>query len=261
MAESFSSSIFTSAMSGGGGVVSSTTAALVSNPSIQAEIAGRRVGRSKPPTAAEKRAATDKAFIDASQIQRVLVALRTELADNGKLYRRTLRAVKRAGGTAATEARGLLPSDAPAPDNVLPSGFVRRNDSGWATTRTGRDGSRRERAFPRYDKFAAAASISVVASKTRRSRTASGWRGGNVEGVAVQMRDPAGSIYDAARRGKHPSGIRLVRGFVAASGLNAGLFRVLLPAVIKTRPAIKAAIELALSDAQRTFYAIGGSRS
>lgn len=182
----------------------------------------------------------------ARNIRETLKAVRTELGDNGKVYRRTLLAIKRAGSVAVARAGGYLPGE-----GELPSGFSRRNDKGWGASRTGATGIKRERTFPRYDRNAAVSGLRVISAKGRATRTESGWTSGSVDGVIVEQRDAAGNIFDIAGRrgGRTDSGKRLIAGFDRA-GLHSPLMRVLLPAVIDTRPEIEASIERALASAQ-----------
>lgn len=186
-----------------------------------------------------------------SGIAETLRALDRELGDNGKVYRQTVKAIKAAGDDAVNRARGYLPAD-----EYLPSGFTYRNNNGWAKSRTKRD-----RAFPRYEKRSAASSMRVVAAREKSTRTASGWRAGKMFGISIEMRDPAGSIYDVAGNGrskrqlnKHlsdPRSLRFIRLLGQAwIGDPNWRFHVVLPAVVDTRPEIINKIEFILDQSQ-----------
>lgn len=191
-----------------------------------------------------------------------LRALDTQLDDNGRLYRATIRSIKKAGNHAAKRAVGFLPSD--APDGPMPSGFVYRKQSeGWSQSRV----AGRERAFPRYDRAAASQSIRIVSARERSVRTDSGWRAGKMFGIGIEMRDPAANIYDVAGNGRSrrqkakqssdPRSKRFISLMKAASWLPPeAKFKVLLPAVIDTRPEIVRDINRALDAAQAALNAV-----
>ena len=172
-------------------------------------------------------------------IAEILRALDRELGDNGKVYRKTVKAIKDAGRQAEARARGFLPQEVD-----LPRGFTYRNDNGWAQSRI--DG---RRPFPRYDRAAATGSIRTVSAREKSVRTDYGWRAGKMYGIAIEMRDPAGSIYDVAGNGKSRRQ-QAKRSADPRSGAFVALlrrawigdpkwrFRVLLPAVVDTRPEI-----------------------
>ena len=177
--------------------------------------------------------------------------LDSELGDNGKVYRQTVKAIKDAGNDAAVRARGYLPDD-----TKMPRGFAYQNNNGWSKSRTDR-----ERAFPRYEQRTAQASIRVVSARDRAVRTETGWRGGKMFGIGIEMRDPAGSIYDVAGNGKSKRQT-MKRMTSPKSAVFVGLlrrawigdtkwrFRVILPAVVDTRPDIIKKIYLVLEDAR-----------
>ena len=185
-----------------------------------------------------------------------LRALDTQLGDNGRLYRFTIRSIKKAGNTAINRAVGFLPDDSPL--GPMPSGFVYRKQSeGWSKSRV----QGRDRAFPRYDKRAAQQSLRVVSARERSERTDNGWRAGKMFGIAVEMRDPAANIYDVAGNGRSrrqkakqstdPRSRAFIGLMKAASWLPPeAKFKVLLPAVIDTRPEIIADIRRSLDAAQ-----------
>lgn len=185
-----------------------------------------------------------------------LRALDTQLGDNGKLYRSTIRSIKKAGNIAINRAVGFLPDD--APKGPMPSGFVYRKQSeGWSQSRV----QGRDRAFPRYDRRAAQQSLRVVSARERSERTDNGWRAGKMFGIAVEMRDPAANIYDTAGNGRSrrqrakqstdPRSQAFIGLMKAASWLPPeAKFKVLLPAVIDTRPEVIADIRRSLDFAQ-----------
>lgn len=188
-------------------------------------------------------------------IPSTLRALDTQLGDNGKLYRATIRSIKKAGNTATKRAAGFLPSD--APQGPLPSGFTHKNSRGWSVSQV----EGRARAFPRYDRHAAVSSLRVVSAREKSERTDAGWRAGKMFGIAVEMRDPAANIYDVAGNGRSrrqrakqssdPRSRRFIALMKAASWLPPeAKFKVLLPAVIDTRPEIIADIQKSLAVAQ-----------
>lgn len=176
--------------------------------------------------------------VDVKDIAETLRALDRELGDNGKVYRATIRQIKKAGDQAVNRARGYLPQE-----RDLPSGFTHKNVRGWAVSRV----QGRDRAFPRYDRVAATGSIRVISARERSVRTDYGWRAGKMYGIAIEMRDPAGSIYDVAGnakskrqlRNRTPQGQRFIDQLKTAwIGDPKWNFRVLLPAVVDTRPEI-----------------------
>lgn len=185
--------------------------------------------------------ASGPARIRVTGIPETLRRLETEMGDNGSLYRKTVREIKKAGNIAAVRARGFLPAD-----DQMPSGFTYQNNNGWAVSRI----EGRARAFPRYEQRSAQSSIRVISAREKSERTPQGWRGGKMYGIAVEMRDPAGSIYDVAGNGRSrrqrakqssdPRSEAFIRLVKAASWLPpAARFKVLLPAVIDTRPDIE----------------------
>lgn len=196
-------------------------------------------------------------------IGELLRRLDTELGDNGRLYRKTVRSIKKAGDVAVVRARGFLPAD--DPEGPMPSGFVYRKQSeGWSTSRV----AGRARAFPRYDKLAADQSIRVVSVRDRSVRTDTGWKAGRMYGIGVEMTDPAASIYDVAGNGRSrrsrarqssdPRSARFISLMKAASWLPPDAkFRVLLPAVIDTRPEIIRDIEYQLMFAEADLNRAG----
>ena len=185
-----------------------------------------------------------------------LRALDSQLGDNGRLYRSTIRSIKKAGNTATKRAAGFLPAD--NPEGPMPSGFVYRKQSeGWSQSRV----EGRARAFPRYDRRAGVQSLRVVSARERSERTENGWRAGKMFGIAVEMRDPAANIYDVAGNGRSrrqkakQSTDPRSRAFIALMRAASWLppeakFKVLLPAVIDTRPEIIADIQKSLAVAQ-----------
>lgn len=173
-------------------------------------------------------------------IAETLRQLDTELGDNGRFYRRTVAAIKKAGSSAVTRAHGFLPSE-----QDMPSGFTHKNVRGWSVSRV----EGRARAFPRYDRQAAISSIRVISARERGVRTDTGWRAGRMFGIAIEMKDPAANIYDVAGNGRSkrqrnkvsstPKSREFIGLMRAASWLpEKARFRVLLPAVIDTRPEI-----------------------
>lgn len=206
---------------------------------------------------------TQSQTIRVGGIAETLRALDRELGDNGKLYRKTVRNIKKAGNVAVNRARGFLPQD--NPEGPMPSGFVfRKQSEGWAKSRI----EGRERAFPRYDKRAADQSIKVISARERSVRTDAGWRAGKMFGISVEMRDPAANIYDVAGNGRskrslarqssNPKSQAFISLMRAASWLPPqAKFRVLLPAVIDTRPEIIRAIEYQLMFAQAELNRVG----
>lgn len=188
-------------------------------------------------------------------IAETLRALDTQLGDNGKLYRSTIRSIKKAGNHAITRAVGFLPSD--DPKGPMPSGFVYRKQSeGWSQSRV----QGRERAFPRYDRQAGISSLRVVSAREKSERTDAGWRAGKMFGIAVEMRDPAANIYDVAGNGRSRRQRQkqmTYRSWAFISLMKAASwlppeakFKVLLPAVIDTRPEIIADIHKSLDVAR-----------
>lgn len=185
-------------------------------------------------------------------IAETLRALDQELGDNGRIYRSTVKAFKEAGSDAVRRAQGYLPAD-----DALPVGFTYRNDNGWAKSRTDR-----ARAFPRYEKRAASGSIRVVAARERSRRTDNGWRAGRMFGIAIEMKDPAASIYDVAGNGKSRRQL-LKRSSDPRSERFVGLlrrawigdpnwkFHVVLPAVVDTRPQIIAKMHGIIEKSQQ----------
>lgn len=183
-------------------------------------------------------------------IAQTLRRLESELGDNGKLYRKTVREIKNAGAEAATRAKGFLPSD-----SNMPSGFTYQNQNGWPVSKI--EG---KRPFPRYEQRSAQSSIRVISAREKSTRTESGWRGGKMFGIAVEMRDAAGSIYDVAGNGRSrrqrakqssdPRSLEFIGLMKAASILPpSAKFKVLLPAVIDTRPEIEKKIRHILKTA------------
>lgn len=196
-------------------------------------------------------------------IGELLRKLDTELGDNGKLYRKTVRSIKKAGNVAVVRARGFLPAD--DPEGPMPSGFVYRKQSeGWSQSRV----LGRERAFPRYDKLAADQSIRVISARDRSVKTATGWKAGKMFGIALEMTDPAANIYDVAGNGRSrrsrarqssdPRSARFISLMKAASWLPPeAKFKVVLPAVIDTRPEIIRDIEYQLMFAEAELNRVG----
>ena len=190
-------------------------------------------------------------------IAETLRLLERELGDNGKVYRKTIQSIKRAGEIAVNRSRGYLPQE-----TDLPSGFAYKN-----TTRFRREiGNTGKRPFPRYDGFAARNSIRVVSARERSVMTDHGWRGGKMYGIAVEMRDPAGSVYDvagngksrrqAAKRSSDPKSRFFIQQLRKAwTGDPKWRFRVVLPAVVDTRPEIIADIKRILELARYTLDA------
>lgn len=189
-------------------------------------------------------------MIRVDEIASTLRALESQLGDNGKMYRKTIRDIKKAGSQAVNRARGYLPAD-----ENLPRGFTYQNNNGWAQSRTERD-----RAFPRYERRSATSSIRIVSARERSVRTETGWHGGKMFGIAVEMKDPAGSIYDVAGNGKSrrqrirhlsdPRSLRFIRLLSDAwIGDPKWKFRVVLPAVVDTRPEIIRDIRAILKSA------------
>lgn len=181
-------------------------------------------------------------------VAETLRALDRELGDNGKVYRQTVRSIKKAGDQAVNRARGYLPQN----DEIHPSGFARQNLTRWSGTGT----------FPRYDRFAATSSIRVIAAREKARMTDRGWRAGRMFGIAIEMRDRAGSIYDVAGNGKSRRQLakraasEKSRRFVEQirrswTGDPNWRFRVLLPAVVDTRPDIVRDINRILVLAER----------
>lgn len=208
-------------------------------------------------------AQTQPQTIRVGGIAETLRALDRELGDNGKLYRKTVRNIKKAGNVAVVRARGFLPTD--NPEGPMPSGFVYRKQSeGWSQSRV----QGRARAFPRYDKRAADDSIRVISAREKSVRTETGWRAGKMFGISIEMMDAAASIYDVAGNGRskrslarqssNPSSQRFISLMRAASWLPPNAkFRVLLPAVIDTRPEIIRDIEYQLMFAQAELNRVG----
>lgn len=189
-------------------------------------------------------------------IAETLRALDQELGDNGRIYRSTVKAFKEAGSDAVRRAQGYLPAD-----DALPVGFTYRNDKGWAKSYLKNANGDAKRAFPRYEKRAASGSIRVVAARERSRMTDNGWRAGRMFGIAIEMKDPAASIYDVAGNGKSRRQL-LKRSSDPRSERFVGLlrrawigdpnwkFHVVLPAVVDTRPEIIAKMQ-AIIDRSR----------
>lgn len=200
-----------------------------------------------------------KTTLRVNGIAETLRALDTELGDNGKLYRRTVKDIKAAGNQAAVRARGYLPAE-----EDLPSGFTHKNKTKFPESRV----PGRARAFPRYDRRAAESSLRVVSARERSVRTDYGWRAGRMFGISLEMKDPAGSVYDVAGNGKSRRQ-RFKRSNDPRSMAFIGLlkqtwigdpkwkFRVVLPAVVDTRPEIIAGIHQSLDRAR---IALGAKR-
>lgn len=204
---------------------------------------------------------TPAQIIRVQGIAETLRALDTQLDDNGSLYRATIRSIKKAGNHASKRAIGFLPSDDPS--GPMPSGFVHKNQRGWAVSQV----QGRDRAFPRYDRQAAVSSIRVVSARERSTKTDTGWRAGKMFGIGIEMRDPAANIYDVAgnarskrqkaRQSSDPRSKRFISLMKAASWLPPDAkFKVLLPAVIDTRPEIIRDIHRALDAAQAALDAV-----
>lgn len=188
--------------------------------------------------------------VAARRIQGVLKELRTQLDDNGKVYKRALRAIKRAGQSAQTTAIMLLPYE-----SDLPSGFTRVSNDGWAKSRTNRTA-----AFPHFERRAAREGIKIQSLRGKAKMTERGWIGSGVNGIEIVQSDAAANIFDIAgtKGGVTAAGKRLIGLFDNASRFNAPLYRVLLPAVIETRPEIIHEIERALDAAQKALDRAGG---
>lgn len=187
----------------------------------------------------------------ARRIQATLKELRTQVGDGGKVYRRTLKAIRAAGNAAQMSAVMLLPYE-----SDMPSGFTRRNNKTWATSRTNRT-----RAFPTYERTSARMGIQVKTLRGRAKMTETGWVGAGVDGVEIIQTDAAGNIFDIAGRkgGSTESGKRLIALFDDASRFNAPLFRILVPAVVETKPQILREINRALDEAQAAVNRAGGT--
>lgn len=193
-----------------------------------------------------------QATLRVTGIPETLRALEQELGDNGRVYRKTVKAIKEAGGDAVRRARGYLPAE-----KQMPRGFTHKNERGWSVSRT-----EKERAFPRYDKAAADSSIRIVSARERSRMTDNGWRAGRMYGISVEMKDAAASIYDVAGNGKSrrqmakrssdPRSERFIgllrRAWIGDPNWR---FHVVLPAVVDTRPEIIAKIDVVLATAKR----------
>jgi hypothetical protein len=189
--------------------------------------------------------------IDTRQIGILLSRLNREMGDNGKFKKRTLAAFRKAGNVAVRRAGGYLPYS-----ENMPRGFAYVNQSGNPPKANSRNKRKDQRPWPRYDRDKAVKSIKVASLRANDRRV----RGYGVvstwSGVVVSMKDPAGSIFDTAGKGKDEkseSGLRLIHGFNASSTVPSNHYRVLLPAVIDTRPEIIAAINVAIHAAERAL--------
>ena len=177
--------------------------------------------------------ATDAAFtIDTSRVAATVKALNSEFGP--KFGRQLQRALKKTAQPAITRAKGYLPYE-----SLLPSGFVYRTNTTWPKANAANNNGGRP--WPRYDRMAAISTLKTRAVRGKARMIEGRWVGGQTASIAIEMRDPAASIFETAGKGKRQKSEkaqRLIAGFEAATSVGAGRYRVVLPAVVDTRPDI-----------------------
>lgn len=147
---------------------------------------------------------------------------------------------------------GELVAKAETPrEGQVPSGFAYINQSGvdWYGTR----GTAKARAFPRYNRDDARSSIKTTTRAAAKERFVRERRYGFVNIVGIEMTDPAASIIAAAgtmSNGKGARGERFINVIGQRTGLKRPLYRILLPAVIKTRPYVMASLKKVADEQQ-----------
>lgn len=194
--------------------------------------------------------------IDGARIAAVQKALRAEF---GPKHANRLRyIVQKAGLSAVRRARGYLPSE-----SEMLSGFAYVNKfSGWPkANKANSRGDRRP--YPRYRQSNAQKSVRTRSYRAKARRTESGgWIGGHTVALAVEMTDAAGAIYETAGKGKGTktaAGERMISGFNKLATMGPNRYRVVLPAVIDTRPEILLEIRRQVEIAERAVAAAGRS--
>lgn len=188
--------------------------------------------------------------IDTARIAATVKALNSEF---GPKFGRGLQAgLRKAAGPALNRAKGYLPQD-----SDMPSGFAYKNNQTWPKANAAN--SRRDgRPWPRYDRQAAIAGLRVRSRRGKARMVNNRWVGGQTASIALESRDPAAAIFETAGKGrgtKSEKAQRLIRGFEAATTVGPNRYRVVLPAVIDTRPEIVAEINRLVDDAEQRIRA------
>lgn len=145
---------------------------------------------------------------------------------------------------------GELVAKAETPrEGQVPSGFAYINQTGaeWYGTR----GTAKARAFPRYNRDDARASIKTTTRADRKERFVRERRYGFVNIVGIEMTDPAAAIIAGAgtmSAGQSEKGRRFINVIAERTGIKRPLYRILLPAVIKTRPYVMASLKMVADE-------------
>lgn len=184
--------------------------------------------------------------IDTSRVAATVKALNGEFGP--KFGRRLQKALRDAANPAINRAKGYLPYDA-----LMPSGFVYRNNNGWAKANAANSRGDR-RPWPRYERQTAIGTLRARSIRGRAKYVEGRWIGGQTASIAIEMKDAAASIFETAGKGKGAKSERaqrLITGFESATTVGPNRYRVVLPAVVDTRPDIIAAFGRIIDEAEQ----------
>lgn len=170
-----------------------------------------------------------------------------------KLERKSRDTLKRAAVVGELVAKSKAPRE-----GDVPSGFAYVNKFGQAPRAT--KASNRTRAFPRYDRDAVRKSIKTTTRRDPDVGSVARYRG-FVNVVGIELTDPAGAIVAAAGTaspGLSERGRRFVSTIAERTGVPRPLYRILLPAVIATRPYVIPALQKVAAEQQAIVARISG---
>lgn len=170
-----------------------------------------------------------------------------------KLERKSRDTLKRAAVVGELVAKSKTPRE-----GDVPSGFAYVNKYGQAPKAN--KASTRSRAFPRYDSDEVRRSIKTTTRRNPDIGSVARYRG-FVNVVGIELMDPAGAIVAAAGTaspGLSERGRRFVSIIAERTGVRRPLYRILLPAVIATRPYVMPALQKAAAEQQAIVGRIAG---
>lgn len=170
------------------------------------------------------------------------------------LERKSREVLKQAAVVGELVAKSQTPRE-----GEVPSGFayVNRFGADWY----GRQGTAKARAFPRYNRDDARASIKTTTRAASSQRWINQRRYGFVNIVGIEMTDPAAAIIAAAGTmspGNSEKGRRFINVIAERTGINRPLYRILLPAVIKTKPFVMTSLRKVADQQQAIVGRIAG---
>lgn len=171
------------------------------------------------------------------------------------LERRGRDALKSAAIVGELVAKSMVPKE-----SQVPSGFAYYNKTGDGVPKATK-ASNRSRAFPRYDSDEVRNSIKTTTRQDRTDRASRARGRGFVNVVGIEMTDAAGAIVAAAgtaSNGQSTKGHRFIYVIAERTGLRRPLYRILLPAVIKTRPYVMRSLKRVADEQQAVVARISG---